>query len=143
MIGADGIAALIPHHGAMCLLDAVVRWDASTILCRSASHRRADNPLAQDGRLEAVCGVEYAAQAMALHGALCDAGGKPSGTGYLASLREVECHVTRLDLLAGDLDIEAGLLVAEAGRVIYRFEIVCAGRPILSGRAAVVLGVSA
>ena len=142
MIGRTEIAALIPHAGAMCLLDEVVCWDAAHILCRSGSHRQNDHPLAQDGQLPAVCGVEYAAQAMAVHGALSGSGGTTPASGYLASLRDVACQVARLDSLDGDLEIEAEQLLGEAGRVIYRFAISCNGRPVLSGRAAVVLGIS-
>ncbi len=139
MIGRADIAALIPHSGTMCLLDDVVSWDATRILCRSSTHREADNPLVQNARLEAICGIEYAAQAMALHGALTAPGKGPPTAGYLASLRDVECHVERLDLLDGDLHIDAEQLHGEAARVIYRFALSCAGRPVLSGRAAVVL----
>jgi len=142
MIGPAEIAALIPHAGAMCLLDTVVSWDASHILCRSASHRRKDHPMAQHGQLPAVCGVEYAAQAMAVHGALSGQGGTVPNRGYLASLRDLACHMDRLDKLAGDLEIEAEQLLGEAGRVIYSFAIRCDGHPVLSGRAAVVLDVS-
>ncbi len=142
MIGRTEIAALIPHAGAMCLLDEVVSWDAAHILCRSASHRRNDHPLARDGQLPAVCGVEYAAQAMAVHGALSGPDGTEPTGGYLASLRDVACQVERLDSLRGDLEIEAEQLLGEAGRVIYRFAIRCDGRKLLSGRAAVVLGIS-
>jgi predicted hotdog family 3-hydroxylacyl-ACP dehydratase len=139
VIGRVGIAALIPHAGAMCLLDEVVTWDGTRISCRSASHRDIANPLAEAGTLDAVCGIEYAAQAMAVHGALISpADGRPA-SGYLASVREVTCHVARLDRLAGDLDIEAEQLHAEAGRVIYRFALNSDGRALLSGRAAVVL----
>ena len=60
----------IPHHGRMCLLDEVIEWDAQHIRCRSATHRDPDNPLRSHGRLGIACGIEYAAQAMALHGAL-------------------------------------------------------------------------
>lgn len=60
----------IPHKGRMCLLDAVVSWDATRIRCRSASHRAPDHPLRAHGRLGIACGIEYAAQAMAVHGAL-------------------------------------------------------------------------
>jgi predicted hotdog family 3-hydroxylacyl-ACP dehydratase len=141
MIGAAEIAALIPHAGLMCLLDGVVRWDAAHIVCRSATHRRQNHPLARDGRLAAVCGVEYAAQAMALHGALCS-DGTVSKSGYLASLRDLVCAVERLDDLGNDLQIEAEQLLGDAGRVIYRFAIRCDGRPVLTGRAAVVLDVS-
>ncbi|SCC92600.1 putative 3-hydroxylacyl-(Acyl carrier protein) dehydratase-like protein [Thiomonas sp. X19] len=64
------IAAHIPHQGSMCLLDAVLRWDAQHIVCSATSHRDASNPLRQFDRLGAACGIEYAAQAMAVHGAL-------------------------------------------------------------------------
>ena len=48
----------------------VLSWDATRIRCRSATHRSPDNPLRLHGRLGAACGIEYAAQAMAVHGAL-------------------------------------------------------------------------
>jgi predicted hotdog family 3-hydroxylacyl-ACP dehydratase len=132
------IAALIPHAGAMCLLDRVVRWDSTTISCVASSHRAAVNPLAAHGRLDAVCGVEYASQAMAVHGAMVR-GGRPPAGGYLASLRDVTCAVERLDTLAGDLLVSAALLMADDARVIYRFDLTCGARPVLSGRAAVVI----
>ncbi len=139
MIGRAEIAELIPHGGAMSLLDAVTTWDSARITCRSATHRHAANPLARDGKLDAVCGVEYAAQAMAVHGALTGGRDVPTVAGYLASLRNVECHVDRLDQLGADLEIDAEVLLAEASHVIYRFALRCDGRVVLSGRAAVVL----
>jgi len=138
LMGKTEITALIPHAGAMCLLDAVVAWDSTTIACLASSHRAADNPLAVDGRLDAVCGVEYAAQAMAVHGGLVHVGRRPAA-GYLASLRDVICSVERLDVLESDLLVTAELLIADAGRVIYRFDLTCDAKPILSGRAAVVI----
>jgi predicted hotdog family 3-hydroxylacyl-ACP dehydratase len=133
------IASLIPHSGAMSLLDRVVSWDETCIHCTARSHREPGNPLAVGGQLDTVCGVEYAAQAMALHGALTAPGiGRPS-RGYLASLRDLACDDGRLDLLQGDLDVTATQLHAEGGRVIYDFAVHCDGRPLLSGRAAVVL----
>jgi predicted hotdog family 3-hydroxylacyl-ACP dehydratase len=64
------IESRIPHHGPMCLLDEVIGWDTERITCISGSHRSADNPLRARGRLGIACGIEYAAQAMAVHGAL-------------------------------------------------------------------------
>jgi len=133
------IARLIPHSGAMCLLDEILAWDAATISCRTASHREPGNPLARGGQIAAICGIEYAAQAMAVHGRLGDmTGGRPVA-GYLASVREVRCEVERLDRLSGDLDITAERLLGDAARVIYRFALVCGTTPVMSGRAAVVL----
>ncbi len=138
MIGRTEIAALIPHAGKMCLLERVVSWDGTRILCVTDTHRVAGNPMARNGVLAAVCGVEYAAQAMAVHGALTGGGDRPR-VGYLASVRDVECAVARLDQLDGELKITAEQLHGEAGRVIYGFALTCAGRDIVSGRAAVVL----
>ncbi len=137
LVGKAGIAALIPHAGAMCLLDAVRDWDALSITCVTGSHRDASNPLARDGCLDAVCGVEYAAQAMAVHFGLT-AGRRPA-TGYLASVRDVVCHAERLDLAREDLEVTATLLAADASGAVYRFSLRDATMTLVSGRVAVVL----
>ena len=65
------IAAHIPHHGRMCLLDEVLSVGVrSESPAAAAAHRAADHPLRAHGRLGAACGIEFAAQAMAVHGAL-------------------------------------------------------------------------
>jgi predicted hotdog family 3-hydroxylacyl-ACP dehydratase len=138
LLDKAGIAALVPHAGPMCLLDAVLAWDMTTITCIASSHRSVGNPLAANDRLDAVCGVEYASQAMAVHGGLIGNGRRPSA-GYLASLRGVICSVERLDLLDGDLLVTAELLIAQGAGAIYRFELTCNAKPALSGRAAVVV----
>jgi len=66
----DAICAHLPHAGRMCLLERLESWDGDSITCIATSHRDADNPLRRGGHLHAVAGVEYAAQAMALHGNL-------------------------------------------------------------------------
>jgi predicted hotdog family 3-hydroxylacyl-ACP dehydratase len=133
------IAGLIPHSGAMCLLDGVVQWDANRILCMSRSHHAADNPLRTDGGLPAVCGVEYAAQAMAVHGGLAGkVGGRPRA-GYLASLRDVVCRRDRLDDLEGDLVVEAEQVAGDGAHVIYRFRLRVGEVEVLTGQALVVL----
>jgi predicted hotdog family 3-hydroxylacyl-ACP dehydratase len=63
------IAKLVPHHGSMCLLDRVVSWDSQHIQCETERHTMTTNPLRRQGSLPAICGVEFALQAMALHGA--------------------------------------------------------------------------
>lgn len=133
------IASLIPHSGAMCLLDGVLQWDATRIRCVSRSHRDAGNPLRVDGHLPVVCGIEYAAQAMAVHGGLAGkVGGKPRA-GYLASLRDVVCRRSRLDDLDGDLIVDAEQEAGDGNHVIYRFTLRVGDVEVLSGRAAVVL----
>jgi predicted hotdog family 3-hydroxylacyl-ACP dehydratase len=142
LIDKRDIARLIPHAGAMCLLDGVLSWSATQIRCVSESHRAMDNPLRRDGRLRAPCGVEYAAQAMAIHGALTageTAGVNPPRVGYLASLRAVTVHADRLDQLPGPLAVEAERLGGNADRAIYGFTLRYADRVLLNGRAAVAL----
>ncbi len=139
LLTRERIASLIPHSGAMCLLDGVVQWDANRIHCMSRSHCAVDNPLRADGRLPAVCGVEYAAQAMAVHGALAGKiGGRPRA-GYLASLRDVVCRRDRLDDLEGDLLVEAEQVAGDGAHVIYRFRLRVGEVEVLSGQALVVL----
>jgi predicted hotdog family 3-hydroxylacyl-ACP dehydratase len=129
----------LPHQGSMCLLDAVNDWDAQHIRCTASSHRHADNPLRAHDRLGAACGIEYAAQAMAAHGALLAAADNPPRAGYLASVRGVELHVARLDDIAADLDVEAERLSGDDNTILYGFRVSAAGRELLSGRATVVL----
>ena len=139
----------IPHHGRMCLLDEVMEWDAGHIRCRSSTHRRPDHPLRSQNRLGAACGIEYAAQSMAVHGAL--AGGAPAGpdagpgagiirseVGFLAGLRDVRLHVARLDDLHGDLIADAELIAGDHGSALYEFILTSEARRLLSGRATVV-----
>lgn len=137
----EEIAALIPHEGAMCLLDAVISTDDDSIVCRAVGHRDAAHPLRDCGILPAICGIEYAAQAMAIHGALVDkaAGSALGRRGMLAAVRSVVLNVERLDDIADDLIVSARKLVAENGRLLYEFALHAGGRELARGRAAVVL----
>ena len=133
-------AHLIPHAGAMCLLDEVVEWDTARLHARSASHRRTDNPLRADGVLHAVNLCEYAAQAMAVHGALCEreAGGR-ARPGFLVALREVRLQVERIDDLPGRLQVHVECLIAMADSLQYAFRVEHRGQVLANGRAAVML----
>ena len=133
MIGKAEIAEMIPHGGAMCLLEEVRDWAPDFIQCVAISHREPTNPLAVEGRLNAVCGIEYAAQAMALHGRLTGVVGEKPRAGYLASVREVVCHVERLDTLPGDLIVEAKQMLGSEDRVIYGFCTALRGGPCSDG----------
>ncbi len=139
MLDRAAIAARIPHQGSMCLLDAVLAWDSGQIHCRASSHRQPDNPLRAAARLGAACGIEYAAQAMAVHGALLAPEGAPPRPGYLASVRSVQLAVDRLDDLPQDLDIIAERLSGDEHNILYHFRVEHAGDLLLSGRAAVML----
>ena len=148
----DVICARLPHAGRMCLLERLESWDADSITCIATSHRDADNPLRRGGRLHAVAGVEYASQAMALHGNLLSRPvlspaevpvlSRVEGTdtqpamGYLASVRDLKLDLEDLGTVVEDLRIMARRLSGDAGGFIYEFEIRAGARAVLSGRLA-------
>lgn len=139
-LDAAAIAALIPHHGSMCLLASVRHHDALSITCTAQSHRLPSNPLRENGRLHAVCGVEYAAQAMAVHGALLAGHSHTSPRGgRLAGLRSLALHVERLDDIDAELEIAATQLMGDGNNMIYEFTVHTSHQLLLSGRATVVL----
>jgi len=143
MLDRDWIAAHIPHQGAMCLLDAVLEWSDTAIVCRAVSHADPANPLRAEGRLGAAAGIEYAAQAMAVHGALIAGDDAPPRQGYLTSVRSVSLHVAHLDDLDGALAVHAERLSGDGNHILYQFRLDHAGRCLLEGRAAVVLDAAA
>ncbi len=134
------LCRLIPHQGAMCLLDAVEQWDETGILCTTASHRDATNPLRRDEQLEAVCGLEYAAQAMAVHVGLLQRGKRRRiALGYLGAVKNLTLRAGRLDDVTGDVTVQATRLVGEAGSFIYAFRVSAGQHVLLDGRASIFL----
>ena len=140
-LNREWIEAHIPHQGRMCLLDEVDDWSAERIRCRIGGHRAADHTLRSHGRLGISCGIELAAQAMAVHGALIaeSSEGKPAG-GLLASVRGVRMHVARLDDVQSDLICDAVRIAGDGGTALYEFELHAPEGRLMSGRATVVLG---
>jgi predicted hotdog family 3-hydroxylacyl-ACP dehydratase len=141
------IESRIPHHGRMCLLDEVIAWSDVRVSCRSSTHRETDNPLRAYGKLGIACGIEYAAQAMAVHGALIAASSPadrgaplaaPPAAGFLAAVRDVRFHSLRLDDVQGDLICDAVRMAGDATTALYEFELRSAAAPLLSGRATVI-----
>lgn len=134
----DAICRLLPHAGAMCLLEAVLQWDEQAIHCRATNHRDPDNPLRNPAGLPALSALEYGAQAMAVHGAvLADAG--PPRAGFLAAVRNLEVHRPMLDDLDADLDISAQCVMSDRNSSIYDLEVSAGDEAILSARATVIL----
>jgi predicted hotdog family 3-hydroxylacyl-ACP dehydratase len=142
-LGRDWIEAHIPHQGSMCLLDEVLSWDAEHIRCRTASHRLVDHPMRKHGHLGIACGIEYVAQAMAVHGAIgaekSAGAATKAAVGFLAGLRDVRMHAARLDDIESDLVCEVRRVAGDAATAIYLFSLDAAQRPLLNGRATVVL----
>ena len=139
-----GIAARIPHGGAMCLLDRMTSWRDDAIECVAVNHRDLHHPLRSASGLLASAAIEYAAQAMALHGALAGAGAaRAAAPGVLASARDVRLACWRLDdLPRADPDVlvvAAERQAADATRILYAFSVRHGGRELASGRVTVVL----
>lgn len=138
------IAAHIPHQGLMCLLDHVVTASAEKMICTSSSHRLPGNPMRIEGVLGVACGIEYAAQAMALHGALLAElkGAERSTKGFLVNVRNVSLHVERLDDLSEDLIVSAHCEADNGDHCVYEFKLLAAERVLVQGRAMVMLNAS-
>lgn len=128
------LRGLIPHAGSMCLLDRVVAHSEHGIECTARSHTSPDHPLRRDGHLSALHLAEYAAQAMAAHGAL-RAGGIQRG--MLAAMREIRLHVDRIDNVDSDLTIHATRRMAQATGSLYDFRVHASGRLLGEGRIAI------
>lgn len=136
-IDAAAIRKLVPHSGAMCLLDSVIGWDETHIHARSDSHRNPDHPLRSDGQLSSVHLIEYGAQATAVHGALiAQAHDAPFEPKLLVSVRNVDLHVSRIDNIDATLDIHATRLIGNAQGTIYRFAIQAGGRELAQGQVS-------
>ena len=139
MSATDDIAGLLPHAGNALMIERVLRWDDDEILVATTRHRAADNPLRRDGRLASVHLAEFAAQAMAIHGGLktVAAGDKPRPA-LLVSVRDLHLRCDYLDDLAGELEITARTLLANAGNWQYEFTVRHAGEDIATGRVAAI-----
>ncbi len=138
VVDHETLRRLIPHSGDMCLLAGVTYFDQDRIECLATSHRALDHPLRAHGRLGAACGVEYAAQAMAVHGALPIVPSLAPLPGALVGLRHVQFEVETLDLIESELVIVCRSLGRDAGAAMYDFRLEADGALLLSGRATVV-----
>ncbi len=142
MLSKPDWVELIPHAGTMCLLDRVLAWNASTLHAVAESHAEGANPLRGAHGLHAVHLAEYAAQATAVHGALrARAQGEAAmRPGMLVSLRDAVLEVEYVDPAGGPLDVHVECLYADAAGSQYAYRVEQGGRPLGSGRVAVIHG---
>lgn len=134
----------------MCLLDHVVSWDSERMSAIAHSHLQTGNPLRAHNLLGAANGIEYAAQAMAVHSALLATSlsgmqdmARPTA-GFLASVRNTVLHVTRLDDIAEALQIEVTCTHSEPSLILYQFSVrgLDSQKPLLDGRATIIIDAS-
>jgi len=129
----------IPHQGNMCLLERVAQWDDTTIQCLTHSHVALDNPLRNAHGLPISAGIEYAAQAMAVHGALLAPVDQLPEVGYLTSVRNVQWWTPRLDNVGPEITIQATRISGNEVSLLYDFSVLCHDRLLLRGRAGVMI----
>lgn len=127
----------------MRLLDVVRYWDEKYIVCSAVSHRDRANPLRDRGYLSNVHGLEYAAQAMAVHGSLLIDSGDDDKANltlvYVAAFRNVDIAPGALDGAEGDaLTIRAEQHASVPGGWSYDFLVESDKQLIVRGRATVV-----
>ena len=132
------LCSLIPHAGSMCLLDGVSSWNEDEIVCSATSHRDLDNPLRCAEGLSSLQGIEYGAQAMAVHGGLLmRQQGEAISEGYLAAVKNVALYVDWLHDIEAPLIIQATRLLAQGGQFMYEFSMLADDRQLLEARAIV------
>jgi predicted hotdog family 3-hydroxylacyl-ACP dehydratase len=153
-IAKEQLRRLLPHAGEMCLLDTVESWDDTTIRCMTQTHLQPQHPLRmmagthrighRSDKLSSVHLVEYAAQAMAIHGTLLANRDQQSESvprvqpGRIGALRDVKFHVAALDDLNDVVVIEARRRLANSDGLIYEFtarhhqQLLCEGRVIIA-----------
>ncbi|MGH6908301.1 MAG: hypothetical protein ACREDX_10650 [Aestuariivirga sp.] len=119
-------------------MHAIEAWNAQGMSCLAISHHDPSNPLRQAQQLPAICGLEYAAQGMALHCALTSGKPKPAA-GYLGGVRDLRLLVQRLDDARDPLRIEAVRIIGDTSAYLYWFQISAGGKLLLDGRASVFL----
>jgi predicted hotdog family 3-hydroxylacyl-ACP dehydratase len=135
MLSREEIECRVPHAGTMCLLRAVSTWDATRICC-VADAPDAMHPLASAGIVPAVGAAEFAAQAVAVHGALLD-GQRVPRSGRLGKLSEVDLHAACIPADEGPLTVQAELFSRGPAGCIYTFEVATTSRLIANGRLMV------
>lgn len=87
---------LVPHRGAMLLLESVLAHDARETVCATTT---TPSRLFRDvrGHVPAFVAVEWIAQAVAVHGGLlARARGAAPGVGFLVGARRIALHAERL-----------------------------------------------
>jgi predicted hotdog family 3-hydroxylacyl-ACP dehydratase len=89
------IEALVPHAGAMVLLESMLSWSPGRARCRLVIREGA--PFVRDGRVESVVAIEYMAQAVAAclgYEALVGGGGVR--VGMIIACKRFEAYADRL-----------------------------------------------
>ncbi len=139
-LAQESLCRLIPHHGSMCLLKKVDFFDDENITRLADSHRLDDNPLRDDLGLSSINGIEYGAQAIAIHAALTrqqDESSSEAQSGYLVQVKNVSFTPCDLSLKLEYLKIEATQVLMTERNLIYSFAVSHEGERLVEGRITI------
>jgi predicted hotdog family 3-hydroxylacyl-ACP dehydratase len=136
------IAQRLPHAGNMCLLDSVIQYNKLSLTALATSHLAKDNPLRLDNKIAAINGVEYAAQAMAIHASLMtpplpETNNKPMG--YLATVRNIAIISAYLPESTSPINITVTQLMSDVHGFTYEFQLSCDQALVISGKITIFL----
>ncbi|MFT3929822.1 MAG: hypothetical protein QM709_05905 [Spongiibacteraceae bacterium] len=122
----------------MCLLESVTAYDETSIVCTARDHRDNTHPLRHDGKLPITAGIEYAAQAMALHAILTRQNSAVSNTtAMLVQLSDVHWNCDTLDQHIAPLVIRAEQTNALGNSASYHFQVLEKAVVLIEGQMLV------
>lgn len=85
-----------------------------------------------------ISGLEYAAQAMAVHvGLTTDISKHNASLGYLGAVRDLQIHSQTFQQFSEDLTIVANLLMGQDMSFMYSFSMKASQTMLLQGRASI------
>jgi predicted hotdog family 3-hydroxylacyl-ACP dehydratase len=131
----------LPHAGSMNLLHEIINFDQTSLNALAISHLESNNPLRVDGKIATINGVEYAAQAMAVHGSLLSErdGINSPVNGYIASVRNIDIQIPSFPEQASPLKIKVEQLMSNDNGFTYQFYLSCEQQLFISGKITVFL----
>lgn len=139
-MNSQEIEQCLPHAGKMSLLNKVCHADRSHLAATAISHLSCDNPLRYNNRLATVNGIEYAAQAMALHGfMLSEATDHAIQKGYIATVRNIEIDSPFFPDNDLPILVEVEQLMSDNNGFTYQFQISCEKKTLISGKITIFL----
>ncbi len=139
LINREQLQTLLPHAGCMSLLNEIVHWDQSEIVAKTQTHLDENNPLRFQRRLSATIAIEYASQAIAVHGSLVNAQRGEPRQGMIGSLINVTYDTTYLDDKENSLLIYASVLQQLDLIQKYHFKVCVQETILISGDILVIL----
>ena len=115
------VADILPHDGAMVLLDNVLEYDQQSLV--AAVTVRNDGMFGDGKTIPAWIGIEYMAQTVAAHGGMmCHLAGKPINLGFLLGTRRYSCNISEFTV-GMHLTVKVERLIEDQGLGVFTCQI--------------------